>query len=176
MPRRAIKCNNHIKLRLFSYSRRASYCVTLHHFEIFCASKTTLLPIFRARAPPTPPAPPHSVSKRSPECLPRHRRRPVFAPASRRAREAHTAETSVGSQSEYFDPALPARAASLAVSSRRVTPANDRSESSPAARGERVSLDAKRCCVFLERVPIQAKTGGERGKHTRGCVRVRRCA
>ena len=83
--------------------------------------------------------------------LPRHRRRPAFAPASRRALERYTAETSIDLRSECFDPTLPARTASFTASSRRATPATARSESSPIFAHEPTSLDANRRRVFGER-------------------------
>ena len=82
---------------------------------------------------------------------PRHRRRPAFAPASRRALERYTAETSVYLRSECFDPTLPACAASFTASSRRATPATACSESSPIFAHEPMLLDANRRRVFGER-------------------------
>ena len=95
--------------------------------------------------------PPHSVSERSPGASLCYRRRLAFAPASCHALECYTAEASVDLRSGCFNPTLPARAASFTASSRRATPATARSESSPAARGEGMSLDTNRRRLFGER-------------------------
>ena len=69
---------------------------------------------------------------------------PELATASQRRRERRTPAASDEARPVYFDPTLPARAASFASSSRRGTPTNAHPDAPPTARVVELTIDVNR--------------------------------